>query len=635
MLQKETTMNNEEIFELIKQFIVQSKTSNLKTSSYPKTFKGLNLKVSFGQGVPARIPWIGLSKSPNTISKGIYPVFLFYKEFNKLVLAFGLSETEKSEFSWNNTESYKTVKEWHIDNFNKTPDRYGSSFIKSVYDLNVDLNRDIIEKDLNEIISEYSKLNFGSNQDCNYWIFQGSPKIYNMVDGLRTNSIKTWTVSSHKNKIKEGDKFILWLTGESAGCYALGRVASSVMPMKEEDSEMDHYILPTQKIENNRVNVDIEHNFFNKPIFWEKIKDNILFKDFKGGNQGTNFSATKEEYDELIKLIKNIYDRQYWVYAPGAKGSKWDDFYEEGVMGLGWDELGDLKKYKTRTELKESLIIHYGGIGSKKNDISANDDFVNKIKIGDIIIAKKGITQYLGYGVVLSEYYYDENSKDYRSRRKVNWLKKGEWLADHKIAIKTLTDVTIYTSYVEKLKKLLGIEMEELKGIKLKNIKPLNQILYGPPGTGKTYKLQKEYFDQFTIKETSLTRDQYLESIIANLSWWQVISIAVLDLGGTKVSKIQDHEFIRIKAKFSSSKTIVPTIWGQLQSHTVLECPNVNVSLRMDPLFFFKNEESKWTIDKDLLDQYYPEAFEILEKCKHFVPDSNKTIKNLYFVKRF
>lgn len=183
--------------------------------------------------------------------------------------------------------------------------------------------------------------------------------------------------------------------------------------------------------------------------------------------------------------------------------------------------------------------------------------------------------------------------------------------------------------YLEFLNSL-NLNVSKMKDYK--NDFAVNTILYGPPGTGKTYRLQKDYFDKFTIKETALSRDQYLESLIGDLSWWQTISIAVLDLGSAKVNEIHDHEFIRIKEKLSSSKTIRPTIWGQLQSHTVLDCPNVNVTARMEPLFFYKSTETKWTVDHELLEQYYPEAFEILEKSKNFVPDTNKSIKNYEFI---
>ena len=60
---------------------------------------------------------------------------------------------------------------------------------------------------------------------------------------------------------------------------------------------------------------------------------------------------------------------------------------------------------------------------------------------------------------------------------------------------------------------------------------PLNRILYGPPGTGKTFKLQREYFGQFTVSESSLTKEQNLENLVADLTWWQTFAVALQDLG--------------------------------------------------------------------------------------------------------
>lgn len=161
---------------------------------------------------------------------------------------------------------------------------------------------------------------------------------------------------------------------------------------------------------------------------------------------------------------------------------------------------------------------------------------------------------------------------------------------------------------------------------------PKNQILYGPPGTGKTYKLQSEFFENFTLKESSITREQFLENLVSELSWWQVISIALFDLKTAKVNEIYDHELIRIKEKLSDSITVRPTIWGQLQRHTILNCPNVNARERSEPLYFSKDKESNWMIDNELLNQYYPEAFDILESIKNFTGNEGITIKNYDFV---
>lgn len=74
----------------LKQFLEQAKTDNLKTVHFDRAYHGLNVKVSFGQGNNARIPWISFLRKPNTTSNGIYPVYLYYKDYEILILAFGM-----------------------------------------------------------------------------------------------------------------------------------------------------------------------------------------------------------------------------------------------------------------------------------------------------------------------------------------------------------------------------------------------------------------------------------------------------------------------------------------------------------------------------------------------------------------
>lgn len=164
-----------------------------------------------------------------------------------------------------------------------------------------------------------------NRSSINYWVFQGSPKIYDAINALQNHSVKTWTVTSHKDKIKKGDKFILWLTGSNAGCYALGTVASEVTLMKEEDIEMEYYLTPTSQIDNTRVRIVIDKNLSNFPILWESIKDQDVFKEFKAGNQGTNFTATKAEYDYFNMIDKNNLDSFINYYIAACQKTDWLD----------------------------------------------------------------------------------------------------------------------------------------------------------------------------------------------------------------------------------------------------------------------------------------------------------------------
>lgn len=220
-------------------------------------------------------------------------------------------------------------------------------------------------------------------------------------------------------------------------------------------------------------------------VYSEKVKQNNLIL---------------EESEPYITTKKPKPNNLYWLYSPGENARLWDEFYEEGIMALGWDDIGDLNNYKNRDEIRNALIDAFGGEGSKRNDVSANDDFLNKMKVGDVIIAKKGRGELLGYGIVTSNYKYDDNRTEYKQTRKVDWVLKGNWEVDFSLVLKTLTDITRYKSDDPKYKKyyeeLLGImkdengmENSQTQKQKQKIIKkfPLNTILYGPPGTGKTY----------------------------------------------------------------------------------------------------------------------------------------------------
>ena len=189
--------------------------------------------------------------------------------------------------------------------------------------------------------------------------------------------------------------------------------------------------------------------------------------------------------------------KRYWLYSPGEQAVKWEEFYNEGIMVIGWDKLGDLENYTDRKSILEALINNYGGGEDQRNNVSAIDDFSNgenKMNIGDIVIAKKGTKTLLGYGKVISDYYFDEERATYKHYRKVKWLKKGVWDANNNLPTKTLTDVTTYNSDIEGIKYaqyLLNImngntqAQENNLIIKLLKYKP-QIILQGPPGTGKT-----------------------------------------------------------------------------------------------------------------------------------------------------
>lgn len=115
-------------------FLEQAKTSNLKTAQYPKEYGSFKMKVSFGQGVSAKVPWVSFFSSGMSTSNGYYPVFLYYKEIEKLVLAFGISETNDFGRVWKEEILGNALQ---IKNVIENPPRYGDSWVYRMYDVSL------------------------------------------------------------------------------------------------------------------------------------------------------------------------------------------------------------------------------------------------------------------------------------------------------------------------------------------------------------------------------------------------------------------------------------------------------------------------------------------------------------------
>jgi hypothetical protein len=92
--------NLDTFYPTIEKFIDQAGTDSLKKQGYPSSYKDLDVRVSFGVGVIAKIPWIAFLSEGNTVTEGIYPVYLYYKARNILILAYGVSETTAPSTTW-------------------------------------------------------------------------------------------------------------------------------------------------------------------------------------------------------------------------------------------------------------------------------------------------------------------------------------------------------------------------------------------------------------------------------------------------------------------------------------------------------------------------------------------------------
>ena len=190
-------------------------------------------------------------------------------------------------------------------------------------------------------------------------------------------------------------------------------------------------------------------------------------------------------------------ETKYWMYAPGENASKWSRCKEQSIICIGWDEMGDLSQINTLSECRDGLRDVYENPDSSfMNDGLAIWEFSHVMQNGDIIYAKRGLSNIIARGIVKSEYIYDQSQEDFCHTRKVEWTHIGEWALEN-IVQKTLTDITKYPDYVTKIEAMItegknnnkqSTQYDEKYSYYIKLLlKNKNLILNGAPGTGKTY----------------------------------------------------------------------------------------------------------------------------------------------------
>lgn len=228
---------------------------------------------------------------------------------------------------------------------------------------------------------------------------------------------------------------------------------------------------------------------------------------------------------------KNVQTTHYWIYSPGDNACMWDEFYDAEIMAIGWGEIGDLTAFATKDAMKQKMKECIDPTLFYKNAAHATWQFVNDMKPGDIVFVKKGMHRIVGRGIVTSGYLFDASRNDeYKNIRQINWTNKGEWEHPGQAVMKTLTDITSYTDYVEKLNALFEDDAdEEIEEVEiqypaytaedflnevymsrtdyqtlvslLKNKK--NIILQGAPGVGKTFAAKRLAYSMMEVKDSS------------------------------------------------------------------------------------------------------------------------------------
>ena len=287
-----------------------------------------------------------------------------------------------------------------------------------------------IATDLDAVLSSYDKILDAEREDKDFgssvrsWIFQANPAFFDIDGALQKLENLTWLVKQHAEEISKDDEVFLWRSGPKAGIVATAVVTSKPEMLREDEAEIP-FILEADKFDGPQLRVRLKiQNRVDPTLSRDEIKTEPRLRDLSiiKASQGTNFPVSLDEATALTGLLEKSEHpispgsrragQRVWLIAPGRNAEHWDEFYRDGLIAIGWDELGDLRHYQNVGELTQKIGEIYEREQRPTNDALACFEFANTMQPGDLLFAKQGRSTIVGYGAITGDYEPDgEKSK--------------------------------------------------------------------------------------------------------------------------------------------------------------------------------------------------------------------------------
>ncbi len=385
---------------------------------------------------------------------------------------------------------------------------------------------------------------------CNKY-FNNEDALFNSFQEISARAWKTKASESEEKKVSTAH-FLKWFAPIIEALRKLGGEGTPEAVRKQiiTDMNLSEEIITETRGQSKVKKLDNEVAFARNYLAYEGLIDKSERGLWKLTERGKTESMDEEIASDIFYKWMEIHKERrerneesatgdisqnevrYWIYAPGESSRKWNEFYSQGIMGIGWDELGDLKQYPSKDAMKAKMKELYGGEVSYTNSAHATWQFVNEMHPGDIVFAKKGMYKIIGRGIVQSDYFFDASRDEYQHLHKIKWTHNGDWEHPGQAVLKTLTDITSYTDYVQKLETLfldaekevdepetierkysdysdadflVEVYMEPERYEALVNLLKTkkNIILQGAPGVGKTFVAKRLAYSVIGRRDTS------------------------------------------------------------------------------------------------------------------------------------
>lgn len=340
----EQMVNIQEFIEVANSQVIGQGTNSEATNFIRKSkgiYKSLAIEISYGVGRSTAIPWIAFLGNQQKVKEGIYPVFLYYREHNILVLAYGVSETNEPTLKWNKLDSKTSIKGYFKEELDIKLKSYGNSYVFKVYDATNLPSQDTLKRDLDLLIEEYLELmnsdskqhssiekSMIKNKDFDINAFSDSLTKSNLqfndklvqrfVASLLTKPFVILTGLAGSGKTKLAQSFIQWMC-ESEEQYKLVAVGADWInrePLLGYPNGLkdDEYVMPDNGVLQLMINASKSENQ-DKPYFL--VLDEM------------NLSHVERYFADFLSIMES--DDSIKLYTGGKRASTDSDIIPETI----------------------------------------------------------------------------------------------------------------------------------------------------------------------------------------------------------------------------------------------------------------------------------------------------------------
>jgi predicted RNA-binding protein with PUA-like domain len=137
-----------------------------------------------------------------------------------------------------------------------------------------------------------------------YWLFQGNPKYYRILDALRDFDEMPWLVTRYAKEMAVGDGVLVWMAGTDAGIYAIAEI-SQVPQIFAEIPDQDYWIDPKNtKLDKPRAKIRLLRKLIGQPLRRHELKQDLILKDLLviRAPNSTNFKITPQQWEKIYRF---------------------------------------------------------------------------------------------------------------------------------------------------------------------------------------------------------------------------------------------------------------------------------------------------------------------------------------------